>query len=114
MRHDGIVGLCARADHGTRLRKFSSPPDRRVFEAVLRKSAIVKDDRSATGLHDLEAVQRLQTSPVLMALFDIPWTPLFLLGIFIFHPWLGFLALGGGAVLVMIAIFNQTTTNPHK
>lgn len=46
-----------------------------------------------------------------MTLSDIPWTPLFLLGIFIFQPWLGFLALGGGAILVMIAIFNQTTTN---
>jgi len=90
---------------------FQARLDRRVFEAVLRKSAIVKDDRSATGLRDLEAVQRLQTSPVLMALFDIPWTPLFLLGIFIFHPWLGALALGGGAVLVVIAIFNQTATN---
>lgn len=76
----------------------------------MRKSAIVKDERSATGLRDLEAVQRLQTSPLLMALFDILWTPLFLLGIFIFHPWLGFLALGGGAVLVLIAIFNQTST----
>ena len=90
---------------------FQARLDRRVFEAVLRKSAIVKDDCSATGLRDLEAVQRLQTSPVLMALFDIPWTPLFLLGIFIFHPWLGCLALGGGAVLVVIAIFNRTATN---
>ena len=26
-------------------------------------------------------------------------------------PWLGTLALGGGAVLVVIAIFNQTATN---
>jgi ATP-binding cassette subfamily C protein len=42
-----------------------------VFETVLRKSAIVKDDRSATGLRDLEALQRLQASPILMALFDI-------------------------------------------
>jgi ATP-binding cassette subfamily C protein len=49
---------------------FQARLDRRVFEAVLRKSAIVKDDRSATGLRDLEAVQRLQTSPVLMALLD--------------------------------------------
>ena len=90
---------------------FQARLDRRVFEAVLRKSAIVKDDRSATGLRDLEALQRLQASPILMALFDISWTPLFLLGIFIFHPWLGLLALGGGAELVVIAIFNQTTTN---
>ena len=90
---------------------FQARLDQPVFEAVLRKSAIVKDDRSATGLRYLEAVQRLQTSPVLMALLDTPWTPLFLFVIFIFHPRLGFLAVGGGAVLVMIAIFNQTTTN---
>ena len=50
---------------------FQARLDRRVFEAVLRKSAIVKDDRSATGLRDLEALQRLQASPILMALFDI-------------------------------------------
>ena len=25
LRHDGIVGLCARADHGTRWRQFPSP-----------------------------------------------------------------------------------------
>jgi ATP-binding cassette subfamily C protein len=37
----------------------------------LRKSAIVIDDRSATGLRDLEALQRLHASPILMALFDI-------------------------------------------
>lgn len=91
--------------------RFQIKLDRRVFEAVLRKSAIIKDERSATGLRDLEAVQRLLTSPVLMALFDIPWTPLFLLGIFIFHPWLGFLAVGGGIILIFIAIFNQAATN---
>ena len=57
---------------------FQARLDRRVFEAVLRKFAIVKDARSATGLRDLEALQRLQASPILMALFDISWTPLFL------------------------------------
>ena len=51
---------------------FQARLDRRVFEAVLRKSAIVKDDRSATGLRDLEAVQLLQTSPISMALYYIP------------------------------------------
>ena len=91
--------------------RFQIKLDRRVFEAVLRKSAIIKDERSATGLRDLEAVQRILTSPVLMALFDIPFIPLFLLGIFIFHPWLGFLAVGGGIILIFIAIFNQAATN---
>ena len=52
-----------------------------------------KDEKTATGLRDMESVQKLMTSPVLMAIFDIPWTPFFLVGIMIFHPWLGYLGI---------------------
>lgn len=94
--------------------RFQARMDRRVFDAVVRKSAISPDARTATGLRDLEAVQRLMTSPALMSLFDLPWTPVFLIGIAIFHPWLGFLAIAGGAILVIIAVFNQIyTRNPQ-
>jgi ATP-binding cassette subfamily C protein len=55
-------------------------------------------------------VQRLIASPVLGAAFDLPWTPVFLAGIALFHPWLGLLALAGGAVLVLIAVLNQIFT----
>ncbi len=90
--------------------KFQARLDRRVFDAVIRKSAIAPDEKTQTGLRDLESVQRLMTSPALMALFDIPWTPLFLLGIFIFHPWLGYLAISGGLVLIVVTILNQLYT----
>jgi ATP-binding cassette subfamily C protein len=70
---------------------------------VIRKSSVAPDETTATGLRDLEAVQRLLSSPVLTALFDIPWTPFFLAGIWIFHPWLGVLALVGGAILFKLA-----------
>src|SRR6056297_1781242 len=72
--------------------RFQGRLDKRVFDAVMRKSALVKDDATATGLRDLEVVQRLMASPVLTAVFDIPWTPVFLMAIWIFHPWLGALA----------------------
>lgn len=87
--------------------RFQSDLDRRVFDAVIRKSAVAPDMRTQTGLADLEAVQRLLTSPVLMAFFDMPWAPVFFIGIFIFHPLLGYLALAGAAVLVVITIANQ-------
>ena len=85
--------------------------DRRVFDAVVRKSAVLPDDSAATGLRDLDAVQRLTASPALMAFFDIPWTPFFLVGIALFHPWLGYLAVGGGAILVGFAVLNQVLSN---
>jgi ATP-binding cassette, subfamily C, bacterial len=40
-------------------------------------------------------------------LIDMPWTPIFLAAIFIFHPMLGWLAIFGGAVLVILALVNQ-------
>ncbi|KIC16613.1 type I secretion system permease/ATPase [Leisingera sp. ANG-DT] len=84
--------------------------DKRVFDAMIRRSAVAQDPVAQTGLSDLESVQRLIASPVLTAAFDLPWTPVFLAGIALFHPWLGLLALGGGAVLVLIAFLNQMFT----
>ncbi len=91
--------------------RFQSRLDRRVFAAVLRAGTLNRAEAEArTGLRDLESVQRLITSPVLMAVFDLPWTPLFFLGIFIFHPALGILALAGGVVLMVVAVANQLAT----
>ena len=91
--------------------RFQARLDRRVFAASLRASNQSRPPEEArTALRDLESVQRLITSPALMALFDLPWTPLFFLGIFVFHPWLGILALAGGAVLIVVALANQLST----
>lgn len=87
--------------------------DRRVFSAVMRRSALISDTAPGAKpgtLRDLEAVQRLVGAPVLLALFDMPWTPVFLLGIFIFHPMLGWLAIVGGILLIMITVMNQWLT----
>ena len=94
--------------------RFQSRLDRRVFEAVLERSA--QRERgggapaSSTALRDLESVRSFLASPVLMALFDLPFTPLFLAGIFLFHVELGLLAVLGGLVLVAVTVANSVTT----
>lgn len=87
--------------------RFQSALDRRVFDAVIRKSALAPDLKTQSGLNDLEAIQRFITSPVLLAFFDLPWTPIFLAGIFIFHPMLGWMAIGGAVLLILITLLNQ-------
>lgn len=87
--------------------RFQALLDGRVFDAMVRRSAVTNDPKAQTGLADLESVQRLIGSPVLSAGFDIPWTPVFLAGITLFHPWLGLLALCGGAVLILMTLLNQ-------
>ncbi|MEL6582350.1 MAG: type I secretion system permease/ATPase [Pseudomonadota bacterium] len=91
--------------------RFQSLFDRRVFEAILRRSMDPNfRNRPALGLRDLESVQRLYSSPALLALFDMPWTPVFIAAIFIFHPMLGWLAIAGGSVLVVATFLNQWLT----
>jgi len=80
--------------------------DAPVFAATLARAR--RRRGAQTGLQDLEAVQRLVASPVGLTLFDLPYTPLFLAAVFLFHPWLGCLALGGGALLIIIALINQS------
>ncbi|UWQ06448.1 type I secretion system permease/ATPase [Aliiroseovarius crassostreae] len=92
---------------------FQTDLERRVFSSSLRRLARHTGTTShSNSLRDLEAVQRFVSSPVFTAVFDIPWTPVFLLAIAIFHPWLGALAVAGGLVLVVIAILNQIRTLP--
>ncbi|WP_300072913.1 type I secretion system permease/ATPase [uncultured Ruegeria sp.] len=92
--------------------RFQSQLDERVFDATLRRS-LYPQARSApaTALRDLESIQNLCSSPVLLAVMDIPWTPVFLAAIFLFHPLLGWLAVTGGALLVIIALLNQALTH---
>lgn len=88
--------------------RFQAMLDKRVFEAILRRSvAPTERARPATGLRDLESIQRLMSSPAPFAVFDIPWTPVFLLAIFSFHWTMGALAVGGGLVLIMLTWLNQ-------
>lgn len=88
---------------------FQSRLDRRVFGGTLIGA---KHDGSAgaSPLRDLEAVQRLFASPAFFALLDIPWAPIFILVIIVLHPMLGWLALSGGVLLIVIAIINQFAT----
>ncbi len=91
--------------------RFQDRLDRRTFEAALRRSQMAPGDPAAIAAQrDLESLQRLWASPVLLALFDIPWTPLYIAAIFVFHFWMGWLAVLGGAILIAMTVMNQRAT----
>lgn len=88
--------------------RFQARLDDRVFEAILRRSVVPAERaRPATGLRDLEAIQRMLSGPAPFAVFDMPWTPIFLLAIFSFHWMLGVLAVIGGLILISLTWLNQ-------
>lgn len=91
--------------------RFHDALEQRVFTAIQDKVAAGFDDEAAkVGMRDLEAMQRALSSPLVSACFDLPWSPLFLMLVAIFHPLLGLLALVGGIILVIAALINQFVT----
>lgn len=86
---------------------FQSRLDRRVFAGTLMYPFSNNNSNNSSFLRDLEAIQKLFSSQALFALLDIPWAPIFIFAIFVFHPILGWLALSGGVLLIVIAIINQ-------
>lgn len=91
--------------------RFQDRMEQRVFQAALAEGAATGQTHAAQGgLRDLEAVRQLIGSPVLMALFDLPWAPVFLAGLYLFHPVLGVVATIGGLILVITTWLNQSLT----
>jgi ATP-binding cassette, subfamily C, bacterial len=92
--------------------RFQTLLDRRVFAAAMSRSSVQPNDPTAIAAQrDLESIRQVFASPVLLALFDLPWTPMFIAAIFVFHAWLGWLAIGGGLFLVIVTVLNQWATS---
>ncbi len=62
------------------------------------------------GLKDLATLRGFLTGPAIVALFDAPWLPLYLLLIFMFHPLMGAVASAGALLLVALAVLNEKLT----
>ena len=92
--------------------RFQARLEPRVLGAILTRAGLSPRARSqpATGLADLEAIQRFASGPGPFAFFDAPWTPVFLFVLFTFHWLLGLLAVLSGLLLLVLALLNQART----
>ncbi|GLQ35687.1 protease/lipase ABC transporter permease/ATP-binding protein [Amylibacter marinus] len=94
--------------------RFQAGLDQRVFYAMLDTAKHPHfRDKSINGMNDLTTLQMLYASPALLALFDMPWAPIFIAAIFVFHPLLGWLALASGVFLVILTLVNQRNTREN-
>ncbi len=95
--------------------RFQARFDRRVFNAVLDRTALHAQGVSTmTGMRDLDAIQKVLSSPAVFTVFDIPWTPFFIFVIFTFHPLLGLLGVVGGIILIALTWLNQNGTKEDQ
>jgi ATP-binding cassette subfamily C protein len=69
--------------------------------------------RSSAALREFDTLRSTMTGVGVLALFDAPWTPIYIFVCFCIHWSLGFLALGGSAVLLVLTFLNEKATKPR-
>ena len=82
----------------------------RVLDRLLGEAARKGIAEHAHALRDVHCLRAFFGGAGILALFDLPWLPAFLLIIFLFHPLMGGFALGGALVMLMLAFANERLT----
>lgn len=65
---------------------------------------------TAQGMRDFDSIRATIGTPIIAAMFDAPWTPVFLLVAFMLHFWIGIMAIISAIILVSLAWSNQKAT----
>jgi ATP-binding cassette subfamily C protein PrsD len=80
----------------------------RVYDTLMRLPlrAGTRGD-STQPLRDLDAVRSYLSGLGPVALFDLPWIPLYLAICFAFHPLIGFAALAGAIILIALTLLTE-------
>lgn len=79
-----------------------------AFSAVQRLSLLgLRQDQVMQPVRDLDQIRGFLASLGPTALLDMPWLPLFLVGCFILHPWLGWLVVAGGLVILLLTFLTE-------
>ncbi|WP_254432039.1 type I secretion system permease/ATPase [Aquisalimonas sp. 2447] len=79
----------------------------RVFDALFRRGLITPGGADSQPVQDANTVRQFLTGSGLLAFFDSPWLPIYIAVIFLFHPLLGWVALGGALILLILALANN-------
>jgi len=80
----------------------------RAFAAVAQLP--IRARPSGDGLQpirDLDQIRNFMSGAGPTALFDLPWLPLYMALVYLLHPWLGLLTLGGAVVLVALTAVTE-------
>ena len=80
-----------------------------VIFATTSQSQMFDPSRSkpTAGLDELDGLRAFFHSSSIVALFDFVWTPMFVLVVFVLHPWLGWVCMGGIAILFLFSLLQM-------
>ncbi|RWB22124.1 MULTISPECIES: type I secretion system permease/ATPase [Mesorhizobium] len=91
------------------LTRASARLDRLLSAKILAASVETPSQGAAQSqpIRDFDTFRQVITGSGIHALFDLPWSPIYIGIIFLLHPWLGFFALGSSLLLIAMAVLNE-------
>jgi ATP-binding cassette, subfamily C, bacterial exporter for protease/lipase len=84
--------------------------NQRVYTASFEQNLKRAGGNAGQALQDLTNVRQFLSGNALFAFFDAPWFPIYLIIIFMIHPYLGVFALCGTFIHMGLAIWNEKAT----
>ncbi len=90
--------------------RFDMLLNKRVYTAAFEQNLKQAGGNAGQSLSDLTTLRQFLTGNALFAFFDAPWFPVYLIVIFFFEPSLGWFALSGTVILVILAYVNERVT----
>src|SRR6476659_7405645 len=90
--------------------RASERVDALLSQRILEQMMATETGNTAQAMRDFDAIRSTIGTPVIAAMFDAPWTPVFLLVAFMLHFWIGIMAVISAALLVTLAWSNQRAT----
>jgi ATP-binding cassette subfamily C protein len=95
---------------GRLLVRASERLDALLAPRILEQMMATDTAGSTQAMRDFDAIRSSVATPVVAAMFDAPWTPVFLLVAFLLHFWIGLMAVVSATILVALAWSNQRAT----
>ncbi len=93
--------------------RFDMMLNTRVFTAAFERNLRAAGGNPSQAVNDLTNLRQFLTGNALFALFDAPWTPIYIIVTFMVHPLLGVITLVGSIILFVLAyITNLATQKP--
>lgn len=90
--------------------RASERVDALVAPRILKQMMAADSGAAAQAMRDFDSIRTAMATPAIAAIFDLPWTPVFLLVAFMLHFWIGILAILAMVALVTLAYLNQRAT----
>ncbi len=92
---------------------FDAALNRQVFDAGF-DAALVGTARSPLQpFNDLLVLRQFLTGNGAFAVFDLPWSPIYVGVLFLMHPWLGWTSVAFVLLLGTVAVLGRTLTSPR-